>query len=109
MAFTCGNCKESHDRASEGRACYAGNLARCSWLVERIIEGETYVFDCGAWVVHTDRGWSCGAGHSHVHLEVQVREGWAYASDPGEARQLARVGVFPMKMDGSGPEEIAPF
>jgi hypothetical protein len=107
MAFKCGNCKGSHVLAAEGRACYAGNRYPCYWLIEVDTEDGPSVVECGAWAIETNRGFTCEAGHSHVNCEIRAREGWDYASDPFEARNLMKYGTFPMTMDGTGPAEIA--
>lgn len=107
MAFKCGKCKGSHDLAAQGRACYEGLRYPCTWLVQIDTEDGPATVDCGAWATETDRGFTCEAGHSHVRAEICDREGWAYASDPLEAKQLAKYGVFPMLMDGTGPSPIA--
>lgn len=107
MAFKCGKCKESHDLAAEGRACYAGDLFTCHWMIEIPTEDGLAIVDCGAWAIATDRGFSCRAGHSHVNAETAWREGWGYADGPYDAKSMMMAGVFPMKMDGSGPSEIA--
>lgn len=107
MAFKCGNCKGSHTQAIEGRACYAGDLFTCDAGVLAHGEDGPYERPCGAPAIATDRGFFCLAGHSHVNAEVRAQEGWDYAHDPFEARQLMRAGTFPVTMDGSGPSEIA--
>lgn len=113
MAFKCGNCKNKHVSAADGRACYAGKfapfIAPCSWLVQDYGEDGPCVRECGADATVTERGFTCTAGHSHVDAEYREREGWDYAHDPQEARQLMKAGVFPMTMDGTGPSEIAPY
>src|SRR6266705_5574407 len=106
MAFICGKCKDRHDLAIEARACYEGDLFDCAWLVYVYNEDGRYERACGAPAIATDRGWTCKAGHSHVNLEVQAREGWTYVKDPFEAYIVGRMGVVPIKMDGSGVSEI---
>jgi hypothetical protein len=109
MAFKCGKCKGSHTFAIEGRACYAGDLFACDWGVLADSEDGPYERPCGAPAIATDWGFYCLAGHSHVNADVRVRQGWDYAHDPQEARQLMMAGTFPMTMDGSRPSEIAPY
>lgn len=113
MAFKCGNCKEKHLHAEDGRACYAGKsvpvVGPCTWLVEDYGEDGPFTRDCGAEAVYDERGFRCAAGHSHVNAEYRAREGWDYAHDPFEARNLMKAGTFPMTMDGTGPSEIAPY
>lgn len=108
MAFKCGKCKGSHEFAKEGRACYEGvDLYRCDWLIEIATEDGPAIVDCGAWAIGTDRGFTCEAGHSHVNCEIRSREGWDYADGPHEAKNMAKYGIFPMTMDGTGPAEVA--
>lgn len=98
--FICGNCKGRHNRAVEARACYAGNLFDCGWLVLQHTEDGPVEVECGAPAIQTDRGWSCQRGHSHVYAEVSHREGWGYAEDGFEAWNLESRGVVAMQMDG---------
>lgn len=106
-------CGERHDSVSVARCCDAGILTPdaqvlpCFWLIEHYYEGEPFIVECGAPSVETERGFQCVAGHSHVNMEFRRREGWDYAEDPQEARLLIRADVFPMRMDGKGPSEIA--
>lgn len=120
--ITCGNCAATHRSVATVRACYAGEVTPCDWLVERSIyaiypdvepaeladydEGPQVV-PCGAASWADERGWYCEDGHSHIWSEVRHAEGWEYAADPLEAKLLASAGVFPMTMDGTGPSEIA--
>ena len=105
MAFKCGKCKGSHDLAEQGRECYG--LFHCHWLIEVPTEDGVAQVECGAWATETERGFTCIAGHSHVNAETCWREGWGYAQDPQEAKNMMMAGVFPMTMDGKGPSEIA--
>lgn len=88
----------------------------CSWGVERVLGGfyagddedswvEAYdaVVPCGAPVTEDARGWACDAGHSHVFGEVRFAEGWDYAEDEGDARNLTRAGVEPRDLVTGGP------
>lgn len=86
-----------------------GNIVGgCNWLVERtfVFEGdddyptevETRVVDCGAEAAYTDDRWVCAAGHEHVSMEAQEREGWAYAEDDYDAAVIARGGRTPVPM-----------
>lgn len=120
MAFTCGHCKAPHASPAVARACHEGRVTPCGWLVERVVgwvDEETgdsdyaqVEGDCGADAVHTDRGWSCEAGHSHVTAETRHAEGWDYAESYGEALALAGAGVEPITMSGHvvvGPQSFA--
>jgi hypothetical protein len=81
----------------------AGDTWVCGWLIEagrHPEDGETIIRECQARAFATDTGWACEAGHEHVTAEVRVREGWDYASDEGEAAQLAKYGTEPVQMDG---------
>lgn len=109
VAFICGKCKGKHNRREEGRACYEGRLFDCVWYVLAYNEDGPCERPCGAPAIATERGFTCAAGHSHVDAEVRAQEGWDYAHDPQEARQLMKAGTFPMTMDGTRPSEIAPF
>lgn len=107
MAFTYSG--QSFETVWAARQVAAGaelSPSRCNWLVERVPEvtygpdGEDYywddpqipIVDCGAEVVETHRGWFCSAGHEHVSLEVQDREGWAYAMDAYDVAVISRGG-----------------
>lgn len=114
MAFICGNCKNKHRDAADGRACYAGKtvpvVGPCTWLVARPYLDFDYIeqtteTECGAEAVYTERGFTCAAGHSHVNAEFRVQEGWDYAHDEEEAYVLAYYGTVPMRMDGAGVSE----
>lgn len=88
----------------------------CGWLVEHpaewvVFDEETgegdlmdaYVTECGAPVTDTDRGWTCTAGHGHVYAEVRRAEGWDYAEDAGDVRNLTAAGVEPRDLVTGGP------
>lgn len=49
-----------------------------------------------SWHLAGERGYTCEAGHDHVYAEVRDREGWEYAEDEDEARQLARADATPV-------------
>jgi hypothetical protein len=77
----------------------------CGWLMEaRYDDGSKYQVACEAPTWYTDdRGsYECTVGHSHVPVEVRTEQGWDYAGDEGEACLLARAGVLPVRMDGTG-------
>lgn len=108
--FTCADNDHSHAKAEVARRCQAGETWPCHWLVELPVteDGFTPVTECnGATWETPDGGWECEWGHSHTPDWVRAQQGWNYASDPEEARLLARAGVWPVAMDG-GPIEIAP-
>jgi hypothetical protein len=108
MAFICGKCKDRHEYAIEAKACYAGALFACNWLVYDYNEDGRYERECGAPAIVTERGFTCRAGHSHVYAETRVQEGWEYAQDPQEAYRLAQAGVVPMTPDGSRVSDMHP-
>lgn len=72
----------------------------CTWSLERLVEGERYTYDCRAIAWDTGRGFACDAGHEHVNADTRRREGWEYAEDDGEAKNLAMAGIDPVGMDG---------
>lgn len=112
-SIICGKCRETHGSVDAIRACYAGNLHKCDWLVERTVswfdeetgDGEGYdvIEDCGAEAIVTDRGFTCAAGHEHTYAEIRHAEGWDYAEDPDEAARLARAGTEPRDLVTAGP------
>jgi hypothetical protein len=108
MAFIHKHCGQRHDLVAEARACQQVEIASCHWLVEEFTEDGVRHVDCGANAVYTQRGWRCTQGHSHVYSEFRAKEGWDYSDGPHDAKNLARFGIFPMTMDGTGPAEIAP-
>lgn len=111
MSVRCGNHHATHgndpvyhaDRESV-RRCYNPNVETflCGWLVQRgwTEDGEPIVVECGALATATERGWSCEAGHEHVTAEARHNEGWDYAHDEHEAKQLRGVGVQAVAMSG---------
>ena len=119
MSIKCAHCKNRHSSVEAVKACAAGALTTCHWMVERpeVVGGcEEYGFevewgivDCGAEAVVTERGWTCAAGHSFVTATARREEGWEYAEDFGEAMALARAGVEPLTMSGHtvlGPQSF---
>lgn len=105
-----GGCGERHETVAEARACNEGRLGTCGWLVEKKYLDFDYMeavvlVECGATTIHTDRGWSCADGHSHVYAEARHQEGWDYAEDKEEAYVLAHFGTTPVRMDGRGISE----
>lgn len=120
MYATCGKCGGKHDSVAATRACHTGDLFACHWMVEKWVgwtdeetgqsEGDMQVVDCGAEAIATERGWTCAAGHEHVTAEARHAEGWEYAEDWGEAKNLAAAGVEPLTMSGHvvlGPQSFA--
>lgn len=116
-SIKCGNCGEHHATALMVQACYGINgYFLCTWMVEHrqvcstpldqdcgwCEDGGRNVVDCGAvaWLTHDGHGFECARGHSHVDAETRDREGWEYAEDREEAKQLARAGVRPVDMEG---------
>lgn len=118
----CANHDETTTHASVAAvaACHAGaEVGPCGWLVERIHvnydpeggggEGWTVTEDCGAEAIFDARGYRCAAGHEHVTMEARNAEGWDYAEEYGEARDLAMAGVEPRTMSGhvvTGPQDF---
>lgn len=111
MTIRCGNrAKHSettyHENVAAVAACHRGETWACTWLngwTEYTEDGPALVTEeCGAlsWYLPGDRGYTCEAGHEHIHAEVRDREGWDYAEDVAEARRLATVGVASVGMDG---------
>lgn len=115
--ITCGNRARhngttgAHATVDNVRRCYLDQSAEiCNWLIEIpahwVEEIEDFVdarqVECGmlAWELPEGRGWTCEAGHEHIHAEVRDREGWDYAEDLDEAKRLAAVGVASVQMDG---------
>lgn len=105
--------RHDHQTVAEVQACYqaaadvkAGTpVWRCGWLMEgRYDDGSKYSYPCEAQTRYTDdRGsYECTAGHSHVPVEIRMEQGWDYAGDEGEAYLLAKAGVMPVRMDGTG-------
>lgn len=112
-AIRCGHCGKTHDRVDAVRACAAGTLTTCPWLVDVprhwvVIDEETGETDyvdattreCGAEAVITERGWCCAVGHEHVNAETRRAEGWDWAEEYDEALALAAAGVEPRTIDG---------
>lgn len=101
----CGNCHTTATTATTVRACYTGAVTPCWWVISdnaTWVDDETGESDswpierpCGAHTIHTDRGWSCEAGHSHVTIAARHAEGWEYAEDDQEAKNLLGAGVEP--------------
>lgn len=108
MQIRCGHCQKRHRCVALVKACAAGELFACNWLVFDQGEDGPFTRDCGAdaWYTHDGRGWECDRGHSHVDAETRAAQGWDYADGPVEARRLAEAGVFPMLMDGTGPAHL---
>lgn len=100
-SMTCGNCKKTHRSVAMVRACYEGLTFPCNWLIEQQGEDGLYVVECGAASVTDQRGYSCEAGHGHVHVWVRDTEGWDYAEDGPEADRLRKLGLDVVAMDGS--------
>jgi hypothetical protein len=107
----CGKCKELHHSAAAVKACYAGNLHVCDWLVkgfEGWDDGEGYgeswevIVPCGAEAIVDSRGFTCSVGHSHVYAEIRYAEGWEYAEDANEASRLAKAGIEPRDLVSGG-------
>lgn len=94
--FTCGHCARSHHYADTGRACAAGNVFVCDWLVQLPGIEETdfqpRIVECGSSAIADERGFHCEAGHEHVNTETREAEGWDYASDEEEAAVRAKYG-----------------
>ena len=84
----CGKCKKQHFSVQAVKACHEGRLDACSWLVEGYNEDGLIAVDCGAEVIHSERGWYCAKGHSYVYMEVRRDEGWDYAADEIEAGRM---------------------
>lgn len=107
MFATCGKCKRHHATIEAVKACYAGELFTCDWLVERHLQVDEYEWDpeptilpCGAEAWSTPTGHTCASGHEHVNLESQARLGLAYSDDRDEALVLAAAGVTALQPDG---------
>lgn len=110
--ITCGKCKATHHSSAAVKACYAGNLYACDWLVERVdgwddeeygqYDFEEVIVPCGAEAIVDSRGFTCTAGHSHVYAEIRRAEGWEYAEDADEASRMARAGVEPRDLVSGG-------
>jgi len=115
----CAKCHQRHTSVAAVRACHEGTLTTCHWAVQRWVgwvdeetgesDGDMQVVDCGAEAVVTDRGWTCAAGHEHVTMEARHAEGWDYAEEYGEARDLALAGVEPRTMSGHAVTSPADF
>lgn len=100
-SITCGNCGKTHYTAADVRACYAGTLVTCTWMMEVRGEDGFYVVECGGAVTEDARGYECEFGHSHVYAEVRHREGWDYASDAEEADMMRRHLLGAVGPDGA--------
>lgn len=73
---------------------YGEGTFACPDLVLVHLEDGPGAYPCGAPAEADDEGRvACDAGHRHVPLEVQAREGWAIAEDHGEAVRLRALGV----------------
>lgn len=105
--------RHEHRTVDEVRDCYqaASDIKQgilvwpCEWLLEgRYDDGSKYSYPCEAQTRYTDeRGsYKCTAGHDHTPVELRWEQGWDYAGDEGEAYLLARAGVMPVRMDGTG-------
>lgn len=98
--ITCGHCHRTHHSVAVVRACYAGHITRCEWLIETHRGGELFITACDADAHHNNRGWRCENGHEHVNLATQYREGWSYVESYEEAEVLARYGIEARTMTG---------
>jgi hypothetical protein len=105
--------RHTHERVEQVRVCFeaAHDEARgievwpCSWLLEgRYDDGSIFTFECGQPTRFTpergDGAYECLAGHDHVPAWVRDAQGWDYAEDPDEAKQLAQAGTRPVQLDG---------
>lgn len=93
----------AHASAEAARAChFAEETWPCDWQVLVDTEDGPMPVECRglSWFLADGRGYTCEFGHEHIHAEVLVRRGRAYAADPEEAGLLAARGVVPMAMDG---------
>lgn len=88
----CGNCGDRHQAVITVKACHAGNVLPCVWLVRRDTEDGPQARECGAAAIVSDAGFWCEAGHAHVSAQVRDAEGWDYAEDDADARRLLAAG-----------------
>ena len=105
--------RHDHPTVDDVRACYKAaadekdgtDVWPCGWLLEgRHDDGSAYSYPCEAPTRYTggDDSYECLAGHDFVSQETRTAQGWDYAADEGEAYLLARAGVMPVRMDGTG-------
>jgi hypothetical protein len=80
---------------------YRGAEYACDWHVQINTEDGPASAPCGAPAINTTRGYTCQAGHSHVHDDIRRAEGWEYADGDGEALSLMKAGLDVVAMDGS--------
>jgi hypothetical protein len=102
MTIKCAHCHQTHYAVATVLLCSQGLVFPCSWLEDRGYDedGGKVILECGAGGYETPRGWECEAGHEHVTLEAQEREGWRYAEDRYEAGNFLRAGFDVVGMDG---------
>jgi hypothetical protein len=109
-SIKCGKCGQVHTCVAAVKACHRGDTGRCNWLewerdrygIFRDEDGTPITRECGAFAWFDERGSYCEAGHEHISEEARHREGWTYAEDVDEAVALAKAGVYPVAMDGTG-------
>jgi hypothetical protein len=74
MRTTCNNCGEIHNTATAARDCRTGAATPCTELLERVVEGELYIAECGAASWPDQRGYTCEAGHNRTHAQARETE-----------------------------------
>lgn len=110
----CGSCRSRHVTADQVLRCYvAKGLIKdtwpCGWQYEGLIAtgdpDEPFyrgIVECDAPArLRADgTGYGCLVGHEHTYAEARQAQGWDYAEDDDEAKNLAKAGVEPRTMTG---------
>jgi len=96
-------CQGSHEKLWQVKECFEAK-ARGAFVCGDIIwvwtEDGKVTGRCPRPRYLTDRGSECTGGHEYIDQQVRISEGWEYAEDEGEARNLAMAGVEPRTSDG---------
>ena len=99
-------CFGGHEKIWQVKECFEAKRAGdfpCNWLVEfSYDDGSRGTRDCGrpARILPGDgNSFECNGGHEHISQERRIEEGWEYAEDEGEARNLVFAGVEPRTFD----------
>jgi hypothetical protein len=120
MSFKCGSCRERHEHIEQVKQCFGLDvglyLGPCTWQTQgrTITTGdpeEPYYYDaegvteCGAkmYAREDGTGYDCLNGHDHTTAEARYNQGWDYAEDEDEAKQLVKAGVEPRHIEDGTP------
>lgn len=97
--FTHGD--HTHHEVAVARLCSMGFTFACGDYVEVITEDGRGVRSCTAARWGTVRGSECEDGHAYVDMEARMREGWEYAEDTEDAKNIERGGREARAFDGT--------